>query len=104
MLSRIGPRVVRADTRRQAQAFFSPSTFLLNGAQFVLVGLELHSAVTGLPGFDLTRGLILVVVSAAVIGMRFVFLFASTYLIRLLDRRPQHHLRHVGNRRWQSAA
>jgi CPA1 family monovalent cation:H+ antiporter len=41
MLSRIGPRVVRADTRRQAQAFFSPSTFLLNGAQFVLVGLEL---------------------------------------------------------------
>jgi NhaP-type Na+/H+ or K+/H+ antiporter len=73
MLSRIGPRVVRADTRRQAQAFLSLSTFLLNGALFVLVGLELHSAVSGLPGFDLTRGLILVVgVSAVVIGLRFV--------------------------------
>jgi Na+/H+ antiporter len=99
MLSRIGPRVVRADTRRQAQAFFSLSTFLLNGALFVLVGLELHSAATGLPSLDLTRGLILVVVvSAAVIGLRFVFLFASAYLIRLLDRRPQHRLRRVGNR------
>lgn len=98
LLSRIGPRIVRADTRRQAQAFLSLSTFLLNGALFVLVGLELHSAVTGLPSFDLTRGLILVVVSAAVIGMRFVFLFASTYLIRILDRRPLHHLRRVSNR------
>jgi NhaP-type Na+/H+ or K+/H+ antiporter len=90
MLSQIGPRVVRADTRRQAQAFLSLSTFLLNGALFVLVGLELHTAVSGLPGFDLTRGLILVVgVSAVVIGLRFVFLFASAYLIRLLDRRPR---------------
>jgi CPA1 family monovalent cation:H+ antiporter len=99
MLSRIGPRVVRADTRRQAQAFFSLSTFLLNGALFVLVGLELHSAVGGLPGFDLTRGLILVVVvSAVVIGLRFVFLFASAYLIRLLDRRPQRRLRRGSTR------
>jgi CPA1 family monovalent cation:H+ antiporter len=99
MLSRIDPRVVRADTRRQAEAFLSLSTFLLNGALFVLVGMELHSAVTGLPSFDLTRGLILVVVvSAAVIAMRFVFLFASTYLIRLLDRRPRQHRRGVSNR------
>jgi Na+/H+ antiporter len=99
MLSRIDPRVVRADTRRQAEAFLSLSTFLLNGALFVLVGMELHSAVTGLPSFDLTRGLMLVVVvSAAVIAMRFVFLFASTYLVRLLDRRPRQHLRRVSNR------
>jgi Na+/H+ antiporter len=99
MMSRIGPRVVRADTRRQAQAFLSLSTFLLNGALFVLVGLELHTAVSGLPGFDLTRGLILVVgVSAVVIGLRFVFLFASAYLIGLLERRPQDRLRRVSNR------
>jgi CPA1 family monovalent cation:H+ antiporter len=99
MLSRVDPRVVRADTRRQAQAFFSLSTFLLNGALFVLVGLELHSAVNGLPGFDLTRGLILVVgVSAAVIGLRLVFLFASAYLIRLPDRRPRERQRRVSNR------
>jgi CPA1 family monovalent cation:H+ antiporter len=99
MLSRIDPRVVRADTRRQAQAFLSLSTFLLNGALFVLVGLELHSAVNGLPGFDLTRGLILVVgVSAVVIGLRFIFLFASASLTRLLDRRPRARLHRAGNR------
>jgi hypothetical protein len=99
MMSRIGPRVVRASTRRQAQAFLSLSTFLLNGALFVLIGLELHSAVSGLPGFDLTRGLILVVgVSAVVIGLRFFFLFATAYLISLLDRRPQQRLRRVSNR------
>jgi Na+/H+ antiporter len=99
MLSQIGPRVVRADIRRQAQAFLSLSTFLLNGALFVLVGLELHTAVSGLPGFDLTRGLILVVgVSAVVISLRLVFLFTSAYLIRLLDRRPMQRLRRVSNR------
>jgi Na+/H+ antiporter len=101
MMSQMGPRVVRADTRRQAQAFLSLSTFLINCALFVLVGLELHSAVNGLPSFDLTRGLILVVViSAVAIGMRFVFLFASTYLTRLLDRRRPQHQRRVSNRAW----
>jgi CPA1 family monovalent cation:H+ antiporter len=99
LMSQIGPRVVRADTRRQAQAFLSLSTFLINGTLFVLVGLGLQSAASGLPSFDLTRGLFLVgVVSAVVIGMRFVFLFGSTYLTHLLDRRPPQHLRRVSNR------
>jgi monovalent cation/hydrogen antiporter len=99
MMSQIGPRVVRADTRRQGEAFWSLSTFLLNGALFVLVGLELQSAVRGLTSVGLTRALIVVgVVSAVVIGIRFVFLFAATYLIRLLDRRPQQRLRRVSNR------
>lgn len=99
MMSQIGPRVVRAETRRQGEAFWSLSTFLLNGTLFVLVGLELQSAVRGLTSVDLARGLIIVAIaSAAVIGIRFVFLFAATYLIRLLDRRPQQRLRRVGNR------
>jgi CPA1 family monovalent cation:H+ antiporter len=37
-------------------------------------------------------------VSAMVIGVRFAFLFTVTYLIRLLDRRPQQRLRRVGAR------
>jgi monovalent cation/hydrogen antiporter len=99
LMSQIGPRVVRAETRRQGEAFWSLSTFLLNGTLFVLVGLELQSAVRGLTGVDLALGLIAVgVVSAAVVGMRFVFLFAATYVIRLLDRRPQQRLRRVSNR------
>ncbi len=47
------------------------SAFLLNGALFVLVGLELQSAVRGLTSIALTRGLIAVgAVSAAVICLR----------------------------------
>jgi len=38
IMSQAGPRVVRAATRQQAEAFWSLSTFLLNGALFVLVG------------------------------------------------------------------
>jgi Na+/H+ antiporter len=99
MMSQIGPRVVRAETRRQALGFFSLSTFLINCALFVLVGLELHTAVRGLPSGDFMRGLVLVgIVSAVVTGMRFVFLFAAAYLIRLLDWRPQPHLPRVSNR------
>ena len=44
MLSRVDPRVARADTRRQGQPFWTLSTFLLKGALFVLVGLEVHAA------------------------------------------------------------
>jgi CPA1 family monovalent cation:H+ antiporter len=97
--SQVGPRVSRADTRQQTTAFWSLSTFLLNGALFVLVGLEVQSAVRGLTSTDLGRGLLAVAaVSATVIGARFAWLFTTPYLIRLLDRRPQQRLRRVGAR------
>jgi CPA1 family monovalent cation:H+ antiporter len=73
--------------------------FLLNGALFVLVGLEVQSAVRGLTSVDLTGGLVAVlVVSAVVIGVRFAWLFTTPYVIRALDRRPQQRLRRVGAR------
>ena len=99
MMSQAGPRVEHADTRQQARAFWSLSVFLLNGALFVLVGLELQSAVRALAGASLTLGLIAVgAVSATVIAARFAWLFTAPYLIRLLDRRPQQRLRRVGAR------
>jgi CPA1 family monovalent cation:H+ antiporter len=99
IMSQIGPRVGRADTRQQVTAFWSLSTFLLNGALFVLVGLEVQSAVRGLTSVDLARGLFAVVTVAAVVtGVRFAWLFTTPYLIRLLDRRPQQRLRRVGAR------
>jgi len=99
IMSQAGPRVVRAATRQQAEAFWSLSTFLLNGALFVLVGLELQSAIRGLSSAALTRGVLAVgAVSATVIGVRFAWLYTTPYLIRLLDRRPQQRLRRVGAR------
>jgi CPA1 family monovalent cation:H+ antiporter len=99
ILSQAGPRFARADTRQQTTAFWSLSTYLLNGALFVLVGIEVQSAVRGLNSVDLSRGLLaVVVISVVVIGARFVWLFTVPYLIRLLDRRPQQRLRRVGAR------
>ena len=99
IMSQVGPRVGRADTRQQTTAFWTLSTFLLNGALFVLVGLEVQSAVRGLTSTDLGRGLMAVAaVSAVVIGVRFAWLFTTPYVIRALDRRPQQRLRRVGAR------
>ncbi|MGK5741685.1 Na+/H+ antiporter [Micromonospora sp. URMC 103] len=98
-LSQAGPREVRADTRQQGTAFWTLSTFVLNGALFVLIGLEVQSAVRGLTSVDVTRGLLAVgAVSATVIGVRFAWHFTTPYVIRLVDRRPQQRLRRVGAR------
>jgi CPA1 family monovalent cation:H+ antiporter len=99
IMSQVGPRVGRADTRQQMTAFWSLATFLLNGALFVLVGMEAQSAARGLTSVDVTRGLLAVAaVSAVVVGTRFVWLFTTPYVIRALDRRPQQRLRRVGPR------
>jgi Na+/H+ antiporter len=99
IMSQVGPRVGRADTRQLTTAFWTLATYLLNGALFVLVGLEVQSAIRGLTSTDIGRGLVAVaVVSAVVIGARFAWLFTTPYLIRVLDRRPQQRLRRVGAR------
>jgi NhaP-type Na+/H+ or K+/H+ antiporter len=89
MMSQVGPRVGRALARQQTTAFWSLSTYVLNAALFVLIGVELQAAVRGLTSVALTRGLATVVVVAAVlVVVRLVWLFTTIYLIRLLDRRP----------------
>jgi monovalent cation/hydrogen antiporter len=98
-MSQIGPRIGHAATRQLSVGFWSLSTFLLNAALFVLVGLEVQSAVRGLSSTALTRAVVAVaVVSAVVIGVRFAWTFTVPYLVRLLDRRPQQRLRRVGAR------
>ena len=99
ILSQAGPRVGQAATRHQAEAFWSLGTFWLNGALFVLVGLELQSAVRGLTSEDIGRGLVTVlVVSVVLVAVRIAFLFVSAYAIRALDRRPSQRLRRVSHR------
>lgn len=99
IMSQAGPRVGGADMRLRAQAFWSLSTFLLNGSLFILIGLESHAAVRGLTSVALPRALAAVgVVSVVLLATRFAFLFASAYLIRLIDRRPQQRLRRISDR------
>jgi Na+/H+ antiporter len=99
IMSQVMPRIGRAETRQLSQGFWGLATFLLNGALFVLVGLESHAAVRGLASGNLVRGLITVgLVCVVLVAVRIAFLFVSVYIIRAVDRRPSQRLRRVSHR------
>ncbi|MDX6740780.1 Na+/H+ antiporter [Actinocorallia sp. A-T 12471] len=99
IMSQAGPHVGRAATRLQTVAFYSLAAFVLNAALFVLIGVEAQTVVRALDAADLARGLVLIgVVCAVLVAVRVVFIFAVSYLIRLLDRRPQQHELRISDR------
>jgi Na+/H+ antiporter len=99
VLSQVGPRMVRADTRQVSTAFWSLTTFLLNGSLFILVGLQANAATRDLATTGLARALGLTAIAAvAVVGIRLLWLFTTPYVIRAVDRRPQQRLRRLGPR------
>ena len=99
IISQAGPRIGVAEGRRQSDAFWSFSTFLLNASLFVLVGIELPRSVGELATRDLGMGLVAIVgVTIVIVAARFVFQFATVFLIRLLDRRPEQKARRMSNR------
>ncbi|MER5540022.1 cation:proton antiporter [Streptomyces mirabilis] len=80
IMSQAGPSLGRAEARRQTMAFWSLAMYLLNGALFVLVGLEAQAAVRGLSGTALSEALLMVAaLSCALVVVRFLFLFAAVY-------------------------
>jgi CPA1 family monovalent cation:H+ antiporter len=88
-MSQIGPRIAGADTRAQMNAFWSLATYLLNGALFVLVGIELQASIRDLRPGQLAVGLIgIVVVAAALVAVRFGFFFGTGVALRLIERTP----------------
>ncbi|GHG55380.1 putative Na(+)/H(+) exchanger [Sinomonas cellulolyticus] len=105
-ISRNAPLTISAHTRQQSVAFWSLVTFLLNGALFVLVGLELPSAVAGLwTTVGRANGqafgqvlLISIAVYAAILVTRLAVLVVSAYLIRAIDRRPYQRKLRTTNR------
>jgi Na+/H+ antiporter len=87
-LSRVGPRVIAADTRVQNSGMWDVVVFVLEGLIFIITGLALRSILGGWSGpfaRDLVRGAVLV--SLTVIVARIVWVFPATYLPRLLSRR-----------------
>jgi CPA1 family monovalent cation:H+ antiporter len=91
------PELASATTRLQAFAVWEVLRFLLNAILFILVGLQLPVVLDELTDRSLPE---LVgygaLVTAAVIGIRFVWLFTTPYVVRALDRRPQQVARRVG--------
>ncbi|TGO04988.1 Na+/H+ antiporter [Serinibacter arcticus] len=99
VLGRRAPREIDAATRRVAEPFWSLGAFVLNGALFVLVGIEVQSVVRALPSDALARAVgLAVAVWITILLVRAAFLYASAYLIRALDRRPSQLARRVSNR------
>ncbi|GAA1626764.1 Na+/H+ antiporter [Nonomuraea maheshkhaliensis] len=98
-LSQAGPRLIPPTARLQAVSFWEVTTFLLNGALFVLVGMQLPAAVRGLASFTLPHALLLASgVSAVVIGVRLLWFYTVPYLVRILDRRPRQRDRRIAAR------
>jgi CPA1 family monovalent cation:H+ antiporter len=78
------PQMLTSRTRLNVYVFWEMTVFLLNGLVFVLIGLQLPRILHTLSGHSLKQlvwhG---VLISCAVIVVRIVWVFASTYLLRL---------------------
>jgi Na+/H+ antiporter len=98
------PELSSPQTRLQTFAVWEVLTFLLNATLFVLIGLQLPVVVDGLAGQSWPELVgYAALVSAAVIGARYAWLFTTPYIIRAIDRRPQQRARRAGAR-WRVAA
>ncbi|MFF3365298.1 Na+/H+ antiporter [Streptomyces misionensis] len=99
IMSQAGPSLGQAAARRQTEAFWSLAMYLLNGALFILVGLEAQAGVRALSSTALTEAVVMVVaVACALVIVRLLFLLVAVYTIRALDRRPQQRGRRMGHR------
>jgi monovalent cation/hydrogen antiporter len=91
------PELASPPTRLQSFAVWDVATFLLNATLFVLIGLQLPVVADGLTGQSVPELVgYAALVCATVIGVRFVWLFTTPYIVRVLDRRPQQRERRVG--------
>ena len=88
-MAQVTPGSVAAVARQQGAAFWTLATFVLNGALFVLVGMQLPHSVGGLTTDTVGHALLLVAAGyATMVAVRYGFLNVSVGVIRLLDRRP----------------
>jgi CPA1 family monovalent cation:H+ antiporter len=89
-------RISTAASRRQTESAWPLGSYLLNGALFVLIGLQVQAAVHEINPLDVGRLLLsTVAVWLALIIVRFVFQTLSVAIIRVLDRRPSQRQRRM---------
>jgi monovalent cation/hydrogen antiporter len=82
-------RISTAASRRQTESAWPLGSYLLNGALFVLIGVQVQAAMHEIDARDVGRLLLTTVaVWLALIIIRFVFQTVSVAVIRVLDRRP----------------
>ena len=97
VMSWVSPRLIRARSRLATLAFWDQSTFLLNGALFTLVGIQIPRAARSLNSASLAHALwVALLVTLVVVGTRLLWTFLAAYVLRAIDRRPSQHARRVG--------
>src|SRR3954469_21566561 len=95
------PRILSARMRLQALPVWEMVVFILNGVLFMLIGLQLPEVIHALAPSSAIRVLKLAaVVLSGIVLVRFVWMFGSTYLPRLLSRA----FRHENPAPWQHTA
>lgn len=100
VVARYVPRLISAESRLRTYSFWGLTTYLLNAALFVLIGVQLPRAAETLESHTVIEGVVAVLVATlAVVLSRVVWNFASTVLIRAVDRRPSQRARRVTTRR-----
>ena len=98
MLAYASPRVIRARSRLVTFAFWDIATFLINGALWVFVGVQLPSAVRGVSRVDggVHHALVMAVaVTIVVVVTRIAWGEATTMLVRTVDRRESQRERRI---------
>jgi CPA1 family monovalent cation:H+ antiporter len=81
-------KILQPADRLQAFVFWNMVAFLLNGLAFILIGLQLHGIVEDLSGYSWATLIgYALLVSAAVILARLVWVFPAAYLAQLVRRR-----------------
>jgi CPA1 family monovalent cation:H+ antiporter len=95
------PRVLSGRMRLQAVPVWEMVVFVLNGVLFMIIGLELPQVVHALPPSSTTQvAKLAILVVSAIVLVRFVWMFAGSYLPRLLSRT----FRHESPAPWQHTA
>ncbi len=95
------PEILKSRTRLQAGPVWEMLVFILNGLVFILIGLQLREVVAdirnvgSIPHFCAQALLI----SAVVIVVRFVWVFAATYVPRVMSKKLRERDPYPG---WQS--
>jgi Na+/H+ antiporter len=99
VLSQTGPRAGSPQSRQQMFSFWTLTTRGLNGALFVLIGIEAQSAIRAVAAGAIPALLLFCVLAWVVIlVIRFGFQMITTWMIRLLDRRPSQRTRRMSHR------
>jgi Na+/H+ antiporter len=96
-----GPRLISSATRLQGVFFWDFLVYIVEGLVFLVTGLQARSIVQGIAGYTTAELAIAAgIVSAVVIGARFLWIFPAAYLM-VLGRHKRGAIEHAMS--WQQA-